>query len=155
MSRLAVTSLPMTVVEPSGRRSSRELLTFLAVGGVGFAVEAAILSTLTIFADWSPWQARIPSFISAVLITWALNRRHTFAKRGLQRRSVEAFFYTAIQIGGALINLAIFGVCLALLPQLARIPVIPLAIGAVGGFAFNFLLSSKWLYARVRAGKGS
>lgn len=136
------------------RRSLREMLSFLAVGGVGFVVEAIILTSLTLYAAWSPWQARIPSFITAVLITWALNRRHTFPDRGLQQRSTEAFFYTAIQGGGALINLGIFGVCLALLPQLARVPVIPLAIGAVGGFAFNFVLSSKWLYSRLRPGHG-
>lgn len=154
MSRQAVTSASISVVEPSNHRSTREVLTFLAVGGVGFVVEAAILTALTMFADWSPWQARIPSFISAVFITWALNRRHTFPERGLQRRSVEAFFYTAIQIGGALINLAIFGACLALFPHLAHIPLIPLAIGAVGGFVFNFLLSSKWLYSRLRSVRG-
>lgn len=144
----------MLAVEPSGHRSPRELLMFLAVGGVGFVVEAVILSALTMFADWSPWQARIPSFITAVLITWALNRRHTFPGRAWQQRSAEAFLYTAIQVGGALINLAIFGACLALLPQLARIPVIPLAIGAAGGFVFNFMLSSKCLYARRRSPEG-
>lgn len=136
------------------RRTLREVLSFLAVGSVGFVVEAVILTTLTLHAGWSPWQARIPSFLTAVLITWALNRRHTFADRGLQRRSTEAFFYTAIQGGGAVINLGIFGACLALSPSLARVPVIPLAIGAIGGFAFNYVLSSKWLYSRLRPGHG-
>jgi putative flippase GtrA len=136
------------------KRSPRELLTFLAVGSVGFVVEAVILTTLTVYAAWSPWHARFPSFLTAVLITWALNRRHTFAGRGLQRRSTEAFFYTAIQGGGALINLAVFGICLDLLPELAHVPVVPLAIGAVAGFVFNFLLSSKWLYSRLRPAGG-
>lgn len=138
----------------SDRHTLREALTFLAIGGVGFVVEAVILTSLTLYAGWSPWQARIPSFTAAVLITWALNRRHTFPNRGLQRRSTEAFFYTTIQSGGALINLGIFGACLTLMPELASMPVIPLAIGAVGGFVFNFVLSSKWLYARLRPGHG-
>jgi putative flippase GtrA len=133
-----------------GSRTLREMLSFLAVGGVGFLVEAVIITSLTLYAQWSPWQARIPSFLTAVLVTWALNRRHTFPNRGLSSRPTEAFFYTAIQGGGALINLGIFGLCLILLPSLAQIPVIPLAIGAVGGFAFNYLFSSKWLYARYR-----
>lgn len=136
------------------RRTLREVLSFLAVGGVGFVIEAVILTALTQYAAWSPWQARIPSFLTAVLITWALNRRHTFPDRGLQQRSTEALFYTAIQGGGALINLGIFGVCLAMVPQFARVPVIPLAIGAVGGFVFNYVLSSKWLYSRLRLGHG-
>jgi putative flippase GtrA len=137
-----------------GRRTLREVLSFLAVGGVGFVVEAVILTSLTLYVGWSPWQARIPSFLTAVLITWSLNRRHTFPDRGLQRRSTEAFFYTAIQGGGAVINLGIFGACLALSPELAKVPVIPLAIGAIGGFAFNYALSSTWLYSRLRPGRG-
>lgn len=129
------------------RSTVQEMLRFLAVGTIGFAVDAVILTGLTVYAAWSPWQARIPSFLSAVLITWALNRRHTFPKRGLERRTTEAFFYTAIQGGGALINLAVFGACLVMWPKLRQLPVVPLAIGAVAGFAFNFLLSSKWLYS--------
>lgn len=136
------------------RRTMRQVLAFLAVGSVGFLVEAVILTTLTVYASWSPWQARIPSFLSAVFITWALNRRHTFARHGLEHRGTEAFFYTMIQAGGALINLAVFGVCLTLQPKLSHAPVIPLAIGAVAGFAFNFLLSSKWLYSRLRTAGG-
>ena len=134
----------------SGHRPVREALSFLAIGGLGFIIEAVILTALTLYAGWSPWYARVPSFITAVLVTWALNRRHTFPNRGLQRRSAEAFFYATIQSGGALINLGVFGACLTLMPELATAPVIPLAIGAVGGFAFNFILSSKWLYARLR-----
>lgn len=153
MSREASASASAPAHRP-GSRTPRQVMSFLAVGGVGFVVEAVILTALTQYAAWSPWQARIPSFVTAVLITWALNRRHTFAGRGLQRRSTEAFLYTAIQGGGALINLGIFGACLALLPQLAKVPVIPLAVGAVGGFAFNFLLSSKWLYSRLRPAEG-
>jgi putative flippase GtrA len=138
----------------NGRRTLREALSFLAIGGAGFAIEAVILTSLTLYAGWSPWHARVPSFISAVLVTWALNRRHTFPNRGLRRRSTEALFYATIQSGGALINLGIFGACLTLVPELATMPVVPLAIGAVGGFAFNFVLSSKWLYARLRPDHG-
>lgn len=139
----------------SQRRAAREMMSFLAVGAAGFVIEAVILTGLTQFAEWSPWHARIPSFLTAVLVTWALNRRHTFADRGLQRTSLEAFFYAAIQGGGALVNLGIFGAALAFAPALARFPVIPLAIGAVGGFAFNYFVSSRLLYSRPRVPAGN
>lgn len=154
MSRGLDASLSMPAPAERRRRTLREAATFLAVGAVGFVIEAIILTTLTAYAAWSPWQARIPSFLTAVLVTWALNRRHTFANRGLSRSSLEALFYAAIQGGGALVNLAIFGTCLALVPHWRDVPVIALAIGAVGGFVFNFVLSSKWLYARLRPGRG-
>jgi putative flippase GtrA len=143
-------ALAFTGANASHAKSTRALLSFAAIGGVGFAIEAILLTSLTQLAAWTPWQARVPSFLCAVLVTWALNRQHTFANRGLQRRSLEALSYTAIQLAGAAINLAIFGACLAVAPRLYAAPVIPLAIGAVGGFAFNFLASSKLLYSRFR-----
>jgi putative flippase GtrA len=131
------------------KQTSRELMSYLAVGGVGFLIEAVILTVLTQVAGWSPWLARVPSFITAVLATWALNRRHTFPERGLRHRSLEAFFYMAIQSAGVVINLAIYSACL-LLPQLARFPVIALAAGSLGGLVSNYLLSSRVLYGRNR-----
>lgn len=132
------------------RRIPRELLSFIAVGSVGFLIEAVILTALTTWAGWSPWQARIPSFFTAVFATWLLNRQHTFPERGLQRRSVEAFWYAAIQGGGVSINLLLFGATLAAFPELRHIPVIPLAVGSAGGLVFNFLMNSKVLYSRPR-----
>lgn len=111
-----------------------------------------MLTALTQLAGLAPWYARIPSFLTAVLVTWALNRSYTFAGRGLQRRSVEVLSYVVIQVCGAVINLAIFGVCLFYWPSLRTFPVLPLAIGAIGGFAFNFGASNAFLYARRRSG---
>lgn len=128
----------------------RAVRSFAIVGGAGFAVEAILMTALAEFAGWSVWYARIPSFTTAVLVTWLLNRSLTFAGRGLQRRSTEAVLYGVIQLCGAGINLAIFAVCLLFWPQLAQRPVVPLAIGAIGGFAFNFAASNGLLYARRR-----
>ena len=59
---------------------------FATVGAIGFVIDAGILAALTHGAGWSPWAARVPSFATAVLATWLLNRRLTFPGRGLQRR---------------------------------------------------------------------
>jgi putative flippase GtrA len=136
------------------RATVRTVRSFAIVGGAGFVIEAVILTALTQLAGWSVWFARIPSFTTAVLATWLLNRTHTFAGRGLERRSTEALLYGVIQLCGAGINLAIFALCLLAWPQLGRIPVVPLAIGAAGGFAFNFVASNGLLYARRRTQLG-
>lgn len=142
-------------VPPTARNKlTRALSSFSIVGGIGFAIEAVLLIVLTHYSGWTPWQARVPSFITAVLVTWALNRRHTFPGRGLQRRSLEALSYAAIQVGGALINLLIFGLCLRHFPPLRSVPVVTLGIGAIGGFAFNFIVSNAALYSRPRADAG-
>jgi len=132
----------------SARRSG--VRSFATIGAIGFSIEAVILTALTSFAGIEAWKARVPSFLIAVLTTWTLNRRHTFAGRGLDRPSVEAAGYVAIQLCGAAVNLLIFMACLAVAPVLRRIPVIPLGIGAVGGFACNFILSKTLLYSRAR-----
>jgi putative flippase GtrA len=136
------------------RTTVRTVRSFAIVGGAGFAIEAVVMTVLTQFAGWSVWYARIPSFTLAVLATWLLNRTVTFAGRGLQRRSTEALLYGVIQLCGAGINLAIFALCLLWWPQLGRLPVVPLAIGALGGFAFNFAASNGLLYARRRTPLG-
>lgn len=133
-------------------RPFRELRNFAAVGGIGFAIEAVILTALVQLAGWTPLHARIPSFLIAVMTTWWLNRQLTFSGRGLERRSLEAFFYVAIQVCGAFINFAVFGLCLHFFLHLAGIPVIPLALGAAVGFVFNFASANIVLYSRSRAG---
>ncbi len=136
------------------RATVRTGRSFAIVGGAGFAVEAILMTGLTQVAGWSVWYARIPSFATAVLVTWLLNRTLTFPGRGLQRRSTEALLYSAIQLCGAGINLAIFALCLIGWPQLERLPVVPLAVGAIGGLACNFAASNGLLYARRRTQLG-
>lgn len=126
---------------------------FAGVGAIGFVVDASILAALTHGAGWSPWTARIPSFATAVLVTWLLNRRLTFAGRGLQRRSVEALGYGAIQAVGSGINLLVFGLCLAAIPRLAAMPVIPFAVGSGVAMVFNYLALKRLLYARERTAR--
>ena len=126
---------------------------FAAVGAIGFVIDAGLLSALTHLAGWSPWAARAPSFSAAVLATWLLNRRLTFPGLGLQRRSVEALGYGAIQVCGAGVNLLIFGVCLAAFPRLAALPVIPFAVGAGVAMIFNYVALKRLLYVRERAAR--
>jgi putative flippase GtrA len=131
-------------------RVPHSIRSFLAVGAVGFLIDAGLLAALTHGAGWSPWAARVPSFTAAVLTTWLLNRRLTFPGRGLQRRSTEALGYGAIQACGAGINLLVFGLCLAVVPRLAATPVIPFAVGAAVAMMFNYLALKLLVYAQPR-----
>jgi putative flippase GtrA len=124
---------------------------FLLIGGVGFMVDAVVLSVLAQLAGWPPWHARAISFPPAVLATWWLNRRYTFAGRGMQRRSAEAILYLAIQTCGLGLNLAAFGASLAHFPVLHRWPMGALMIGAGAGLCFNFVAAYLFLYSKRRA----
>lgn len=140
---------------PFKRRLAAEpIVLFAAIGFLGFLVEAIVITALTHFGNLPAWQARIPSFLIAVSITWLLNRKFTFPGRGPASRAVEAVAYGAIQVGGAVINLALFGACLAYSSRLETMPVVPLAFGAVGGLGFNFTASKLLLYSRIRNSNG-
>lgn len=141
------------VQQTDTRNTVNALWKFMAVGCIGFIVDAALLTAIVGSTVWAPWQARIPSFLAAVATTWLLNRRYAFAGRGLQRDALEAVLYGAIQIGGALLNFAVFSLSLWRFPRLGTILVVPLALGAVAGLAFNFALGNGLLYASVRSNR--
>lgn len=116
---------------------------FALVGATGFAIDAGVLSALALL-NWNLYAARALSFAAAVICTYALNRRLTFRVAPASKRieSTTAAGYGVIQMGGALVNLAIFSGLVWQNPHLGDWPVAPLAVGALGGFVFNYLLSS-------------
>jgi putative flippase GtrA len=59
-----------------------QLVRYCMVGGVGFAVEAALIALLQYGFGWSALPCRAVSFPVAVLVTYWLNHRYTFGSRG-------------------------------------------------------------------------
>jgi hypothetical protein len=51
-------------IPPTGASTARTVRTFALVGGVGFAVEAILFTTLVHLFGWQPWHARIPSSLT-------------------------------------------------------------------------------------------
>lgn len=143
-------------MNPRSRWSgAHEALSFAKVGGIGFGVDAAILTLLVSGLGWGHYGARAISFAAAVSVTWYLNRRWTFARRASADRRREYSRYFAVQTVGAAINLGIYSVCIELLPVLGTYPVIPLAIGAGVAMVFNFLASRHFAFRREQAAMSS
>ena len=128
---------------PSGRT---EILPFALVGTVGFVVDASVLTGLILLLDWGLYYARALSFASAVTVTWCLNRCWTFTQRATTNRRREYSRYFVIQTMGALLNLGIYGVCIATIPWLGRYPLIPLAFGSSVAMVFNFAASRRFVF---------
>lgn len=123
----------------------RRFTSFATVGVVGFIVDAAILSTLVHAADWHHYTARALSFAAAVTVTWYLNRNWVFSRTSDRTREYGAYF--GVQVVGAAINLGTYALVIAMIPSLARLPVLPLAAGAVLALLFNFSAASRWVFA--------
>jgi putative flippase GtrA/predicted SAM-dependent methyltransferase len=124
---------------------------FMLVGCAGFLVDGSFLTLLVSIAGWTPWEARSVSFPAAVTATWWLNRNFAFKGRGNFGGPVEYAAYVGIQVAGAAINLAVFGLLLQMRPSLAATPLVPLAAGAAVALSFNFTLARVALYRRLRA----
>jgi putative flippase GtrA len=122
--------------------------TFAAVGFAGFIVDAAILSALVHVFEWHPYNARALSFTAAVTATWSLNRRWVFSRTSDVTREYGAYF--GVQTVGAGINLGTFALVIAVVPSLARYPVVPLAAGAALALVFNYAAASRWVFAATR-----
>jgi len=117
----------------------RRLGSFVAVGAVGFAVDAGVLLSLAPLLG--PYGARLVSFAVAVTATWLLNRLVTFSDRRSRRKFAEWGRYVSTQALGALTNLAIYAGSIAVVPAFADMLIIPLAFGSAGGLIVNYCLA--------------
>lgn len=134
----------MTGVRPS---SFTLCIRFGLVGGIGFVTESAILSLLVGREIAGPYAARCLSFPVAVTLTWALNRRITFAQRPIGGDARRYSLYVLGQAGSALVNLFVYATLMLLEPRLEEFPVLALAGGAAVGLICNFLWTNKIVFA--------
>jgi putative flippase GtrA len=118
------------------------------VGSIGFCVDGGILTLLSQTLRMSLYLSRAFSFTTATLVTWALNRRLTFETDAVsaQQKKGEYLRYLSIQIGGGLLNLGVFSILIYFYPSLKKIPVVPLAGGAIFGMLFNYSGSRYWVF---------
>lgn len=104
------------------------------------------------------YRARAVSFAIAATITWYLNRRWVFQRSAVQMSGREYSSYLLVQLIGAAINLLVFVAVIEIFNDLAKYPVIPLAIGAAAALVFNFTASSRFVFQdgpdRERGGAG-
>jgi len=128
----------------------KKIFSFGVVGGIGFAVDAGILTLLSSKMGVNVYVSRLISFTVAVFVTWMLNRQWVFKANGPRTTTKinEYLSYLSVQGVGALINLGIFSVSLFYFPSLKAYPVIPLAFGSAGGMLFNFFGSHLWVFRK-------
>jgi putative flippase GtrA len=128
----------------------RRLPGFILVGAIGFLIDAGILTALMKSLGFGHYGARAISFTIAVTATWYMNRRWVFERNSVRMSSQEYTSYLSVQVIGALINLSVFAAVIEFVPGLAKIPVIPLAVGAAVALMFNFSASSRFVFADAK-----
>jgi putative flippase GtrA len=124
---------------------SRHFLMFVMVGGIGFSIEAVLLTAFTLVPWLNPITSRLISFPVAVSATWWLNRRLTFKSNNHPGK--EGLLYLLVQTLGVLVNLLVYGSLVAAFPVMRAYPVLALFFGSACGLVVNFSLSKKIVFA--------
>jgi len=121
----------------------RQIPSFVAIGTMGFFIDAGLTF---VFAQWfgaPALLARPPAFAIATLVNFALNRHFTFRAADTPLLSALAR-YVLVCAGGAAVNYAVYAICLNLAP-FAGIPVTPkilplfVACGSLSAMLLTFM----------------
>jgi putative flippase GtrA len=124
---------------PGGRTLTR----FLAVGAIGFGADLAAFTLLRLAVP--DVAARLLAVALAVTVTWALNRRFTFAASGRPVLS-EWLRYNATSAAGAGTNAAVSLALLRVSDGAIGGP-LALAAGSVAALAVNYILAKRFAFA--------
>ncbi|QNN52400.1 GtrA family protein [Nocardioides mesophilus] len=143
--------LPARLRRIMDRFLTREVLTFLAVGGTGYVVDVAafnVLRSLHPFATLDPSVARTVAVVAAMCVTYVGNKTLTWRDRpsGNRRREVTLFVaFNVVGFGFSVVTLTISHDLLGLTSRLAdniSANVIGLALGTV----FRYLTYKRFVF---------
>ena len=95
----------------TSRKTCKQFVKFLLVGGCAFLIDAGILHVGIKFFDLSALTSRIFSFIAAVTFTWVMNHRFTF-KIKQPLRLIDFITYISTQSIGLTINFTVYVHCI-------------------------------------------
>lgn len=107
----------------------KKLLRFGIAGGIGFLVDAGVLSLLLQTTPLGPFLARLVAIALAMATTWVFNRTFTFDRSG-HSLAVEGFRYGSVGVTAALVNYGLYSALLLTLPDLQPITAMVLATAA-------------------------
>lgn len=126
-----------------------QLLRFGIVGGIGFLVDAGVLTAL-LAAGLDPYSGRVASFLAAATTTWILNRSFTFRRdsRSAAHPAGEWMAYLGLMVIGGLVNYGTYAAAVSLLEPVSQHPVIGVAMGSIAGMAINFWTSKTLVFER-------
>lgn len=137
---------------------TREVLTFLAVGGTGYVVDVTAFNALRAegpFATMDPSVARTLAVVAAMTVTYAGNRAFTWSASENRRREVGLFvLFNVIAFGFSVVTLVISHDVLRLTSRLAD-NISANVIGLALGTAFRFVTYRTFVFAPASTGESA
>lgn len=122
-----------------------QIFIFGVVGIIGLCVDILILYCLNPL--FGPFVSRVFSFLGAVIVTWALNRRFTFKGRCSNFALVKEFFsYFGLMVFGGVVNYACYAWFVVNSEYILHHLYIGIGLGSLSGMLVNYLTSRFLLY---------
>ncbi|MDH3194807.1 MAG: GtrA family protein [Hyphomicrobiales bacterium] len=128
------------------------LLRFGLVGGIGFVVDASMLSVFHYGFGVNPFAARIISIVLAAFTTWRLNRSVTFGPSD-HGQAKEGFRYYCVAAFAAAINYGVYSAILLAVPGFP--PVLATIAATACAMMISYAGYSKFVFRRSKAGPGN
>jgi putative flippase GtrA len=125
---------------------SRQFIRFGLVGVAGFVVDASVLHLAMRYLGAGYYLGRLFSFLAAVTVSWALNRRFTFKERTELPATTEWARFVAANSVGGVINYAVYSLLVATVPAVRAVPTLGVAAGSLAGLVANFALSKRLVF---------
>ena len=120
-------------------RLRREAGLFAIGGTLGLLVDAGTVQALVAWGGWNAYLARVLSFLLAATVTWAWNRRRTFADRASgHSTATEWLRWLGLMGVGACVNYAVYATLLVSFEPLHRWPALAAAAGSAVAALVNF-----------------
>jgi len=141
----------MPLPELARRLAQPEILTFLAVGGVGYVVDVSAFNVLRSIAPWStmdPSVARTLAVAAAMCVTYLGNRTLTWRDQaaGSRRREIALFIlFNVIGFGFSVVTLVVSHDLLGLTSRLAD-NVSANVVGLLLGTVFRFVTYKRFVF---------
>ena len=122
----------------------RRLLWFVVAGGIGFVVDAAVLSLLLTLSPLGSFSARVFSIAVAMAATWAINRRQTFGNSG-RSLLAEGARYGGVGVTSAALNYLLYTGLLVAVPSAS--PLIAMTIASLLAMLWSWAGYSRFVFA--------
>lgn len=123
-----------------------QFLRFGAVGTVGFGIDASIVHGCIAGLGLDPYAARVPAYLAAATVTWALNRRFTFRGDHAGPAHHQWRRFLAVNAVGAAVNGGVYAALIATGGSFRTWPVLAVALGSLAGMMFNFTASRRLVF---------
>ena len=125
----------------------KQIMSFLAVGGLGFAVDAGLTQVLVSLLGVDQVMARVPAILIAVCVTFYLNKNHTFdARDNCMARSFGLYVISTAFAQG--LNFATYSFAVTTMHISDHFTFVAVAMGSVCAASVTFIMSKYWVFKK-------